>query len=54
MTAFSNSEGGTIYIGVSDDGSIRGLSKEDVSRINQIISNTASQLVLIPAFRLNF
>jgi len=45
MAAFANSNGGTIYIGVADDGSIPGLSKEDVGRINQLISNAASQQV---------
>jgi ATP-dependent DNA helicase RecG len=33
---------------VADDGSIPGLSREDVSRINQLISNAASQLVRSP------
>lgn len=45
MAAFSNSEGGKIFIGVADDGSIPGLSTEDVNRINQLISNSASHLV---------
>lgn len=48
MTAFANSEGGVIFIGVADDGKILGLNSEDVSRINQIISNAASQLVRSP------
>jgi len=48
MAAFANSEGGIIFIGVADDGSIPGLSREDVNRINQIISNAASQLVRSP------
>ena len=48
MAAFANSEGGTIYLGVADDGSIPGLDKSDVNRINQIISNAASQLVKSP------
>ena len=48
MAAFANSEGGTIYIGVADDGSIPGLDKQDVSRINQVISNAASHLVRSP------
>jgi ATP-dependent DNA helicase RecG len=45
MAAFANSEGGVVFIGVADDGSIPGLSKKDVARINQLISNTASQHV---------
>ena len=48
MAAFANSEGGTIYIGVADDGSIPGLSREDVNRVNQLISNAASQHVRSP------
>ena len=45
MAAFANSRGGTLFIGVADDGSTPGLSKEDVARINQLISNAASQQV---------
>ena len=45
MAAFSNGSGGIILIGVNDDGSIAGLSDEDVRRLNQLISNTASQNV---------
>ena len=48
MAAVANSDGGTIFIGVADDGSIPGLGSEDVSRINQLISNAASQLVKSP------
>lgn len=48
MAAFSNSDGGTIYIGVADDGSAPGLTKADVARINQLISNAASQHVRSP------
>jgi ATP-dependent DNA helicase RecG len=48
MAAFANSEGGTIYLGVADDGSTPGFDKADVTRINQIISNAASQLVKSP------
>ena len=48
MVAFSNSAGGTLYIGVADDGSLPGLSAPDVARINQLISNAASQLVRSP------
>lgn len=48
MAAFANSEGGEIFIGVADDGSMPGLSREDVLRINQLISNAASQHVRSP------
>jgi ATP-dependent DNA helicase RecG len=48
MAAFANAEGGKLLIGVGDDGEIHGLTKEDVSRINQLISNAASQLIRSP------
>jgi ATP-dependent DNA helicase RecG len=48
MAAFANSDGGVIFIGVADDGSMPGLSSQGVSRINQLISNAASQLVRSP------
>ena len=48
MAAFANSGGGTLFIGVADDGATPGLTKEDVTRINQLISNAASQLVRSP------
>ncbi len=48
MAAFANSNGGLILIGVSDDGSMPGLPLEDVSRINQLIGNAASQHVRSP------
>lgn len=45
IVAFSNSAGGHIFIGVNDDGSVRGLSAADVARLNQLISNAASNNV---------
>jgi ATP-dependent DNA helicase RecG len=45
MVAFCNSGGGDIFIGVSDDGTLRGLTKDDIRRINQLISDAASQHV---------
>ena len=45
MVAFSNGDGGKLFIGVNDDGSIDGLSSENIHRINQLISNTASENV---------
>ena len=48
MAAFANSEGGTIFLGVADDGSLPGLSRADVARINQLIGNAASQHVRSP------
>ena len=48
MVAFSNSKGGAIYIGVDDSGKPVGLPADAVSRINQLISNAASQHVRSP------
>lgn len=45
MVAFSNSKGGQIFIGIEDNGGISGLTTEDVARLNQLISNAASQNV---------
>ena len=49
MVAFANSSGGTILVGVGDDGTVPGLSGADVARTNQLISNATSQLVRGPA-----
>jgi len=48
LVAFANSDGGTLFIGVADDGAMPGLAMQDVARINQLISNAASQLVRSP------
>ena len=48
MVAFSNSEGGTILIGIADDHSLVGVAREALGKINQLISNTASQHVRSP------
>ena len=45
MIAFANRKGGRILIGVDDTGSITGLSPDDIRRINQLISNTATDCV---------
>lgn len=45
MVAFSNSGGGTIFIGVSNDGTFSRLIREDMGRLNQLVSNAASQHV---------
>ena len=39
IVAFCNTAGGRIFIGVNDDGSVRGLSGADVARLNQLIAN---------------
>jgi ATP-dependent DNA helicase RecG len=48
MVAFSNSAGGTLFIGVSDDGTFSGLTREDMGRLNQLTSNAASQHIRPP------
>ena len=48
MVAFSNSEGGCILVGVSDKGKMIGIPSSEVGRINQLISNAASQHVRSP------
>ncbi|RQW05175.1 MAG: ATP-dependent DNA helicase RecG, partial [Calditrichaeota bacterium] len=48
MVAFSNSEGGHILIGISDQGEIVGIPNSEIGRINQLISNAASQHVRSP------
>jgi len=45
MVAFANSGGGQIFIGVADDGSIHALDQANVKRLNQLISNVASNNV---------
>jgi ATP-dependent DNA helicase RecG len=39
MVAFSNSGGGEIFIGVSNDGTFAGLTRKDMGRLNQLLSN---------------
>lgn len=48
MVAFSNSGGGDIFIGVSNDGTFAGLDRNDMGRLTQLVSNAASLLVKPP------
>src|SRR3989304_4006496 len=48
MVAFSNSGGGRISIGVSNEGRIAGLTRDDMGRLSQLVSNAASQSVRPP------
>lgn len=48
IVAFSNSGGGSIFIGISNDGTYAGLRREDMGRLNQLVSNAASQQVRPP------
>jgi ATP-dependent DNA helicase RecG len=45
IVALSNTAGGRIFIGVNDDSSVRGVSGVEVTRLNQLIANAASQSV---------
>lgn len=45
LAAFANSGGGVLFIGVNDDGSVAGLDTAAVRRLNQLLSNAASQHV---------
>ncbi|WP_146066945.1 AlbA family DNA-binding domain-containing protein, partial [Candidatus Venteria ishoeyi] len=48
FVAFSNAEGGYLLIGINDDGSMAGLTPEDIQQLNQLVSNAASQSVRPP------
>ena len=48
LIAFANTAGGQLYIGVADDGQVHGLATADVARLNQLLSNAASQNVRPP------
>ena len=42
MVAFSNTDGGQIFLGVNDQGYVQDLSDGDIRRLNKLISNAAS------------
>ncbi len=44
LVAFSNSKGGLLLIGVTDEGGIQGLTIDDMGRINQLVSNAAKDV----------
>lgn len=44
ICAFANSKGGMLMIGVADSGEIVGLTTQDIRRLNQLISNAASEI----------
>ena len=48
MVALANAQGGKIIVGVNDNGDIVGLLHEDIGRLNQLVSNAASQSVKPP------
>lgn len=45
IVAFANSGGGQIFIGVANDGTVHELDKTNVARLNQLISNVASNSI---------
>lgn len=45
IVAFSNCDGGQIFVGVADDGTVTGLTSREVVDLNKRISNAASQWV---------
>lgn len=46
--AFSNTKGGTIIVGVTNNKTISGLSGQDIDRINQMVSNVSEQHIKPP------
>src|SRR5574337_389638 len=48
LAAFANSGGGLLLLGADDNGSVCGLDAANVRRLNQLISNAASQNVRPP------
>lgn len=48
LVAFTNSGGGVILVGISDEGSVVGLSSEEVRELNQLLSSASSQHVEPP------
>jgi len=50
MIAFSNTEGGTIYIGITDDNKIEGLSSQLIHEkgLDNLISNAANSMIKPP------
>ena len=48
LAAFANSGGGTLLIGVDDDGTIAGLDAAEARHLNQMLSNASSQHVRPP------
>ncbi len=50
IAAFANTNGGQIYVGIDDNGAIKGLSSDDIKRLNLWISNATSQKIEPPIF----
>jgi predicted HTH transcriptional regulator len=50
LVAFSNSKGGLLFIGVSDDNKIVGISNDDIRRLNQLIGNVINSNINPPIY----
>src|SRR5690554_2315486 len=48
IAAFANTQGGRIFVGVSDNGDIAGLTREGVKSLNQMVSSVCSQKIEPP------
>ena len=50
ISAFANSDGGMLLIGVADDGRIIGLERKDIQELNQWVAHATSQMIEPPIF----
>lgn len=50
LVAFSNSKGGVLIIGVTDNNDIIGLSDKDIRRLNQLIGNVINSHITPPVY----
>jgi predicted HTH transcriptional regulator len=50
ISAFANSDGGMLVVGVTDEGNIKGLERDDIRRLNQWIAHATSQSIEPPVF----
>ena len=48
MAAFANTAGGQLFLGVEDDGSLSVLTAVDIRRLNQLVTNAATNNVRSP------
>ena len=52
MVAFANSEGGTLCLGLADDGEVRGIPRDNLDLVDQWVVNIASELCNPPIYPL--
>jgi len=50
LVAFSNSKGGVLIIGVTDNNDIVGLSDDDIRRLNQLVGNVINSNITPPIY----